>query len=372
MTRGHVPELDGIRGIAILLVLLFHFSLNASGPLANVLSCGWCGVDLFFVLSGCLITGILLESKGSDNYFRVFYARRALRILPLYFAAVAGIFFILLPAVRMLGKPGPWTAIPSSEQIWYWLHISNWRTAYGHFAGEPIGHFWSLSIEEQFYLAWPLVIFLCPSRYTLWVCITAFVACLGFRNLPEVQALQHQHPDFVYRITPARIDALAAGAAIAVAVRRPGFRQFAVKWARPGALIGVIAIAVLFAGIAAAGETGRTLMARFGYSLIALGFCGIVAYALTNSGASTIAPRLLRSKFLRSFGAYSYAIYVLHPLLAHFVRNGARKVFPGFLIPAAPVAIGVGLSYFAGWCSWHLLEKRFWAMKDRFKYRAAE
>ena len=151
-----IKELDGVRGIAILLVLLHHFEPPAGLPTAIVAGAylGWSGVDLIFVLSGFLITGILLDTRDSPNYFTTFYARRALRILPLYFLTTL-IYFRL--------EPNP-------LERWFWSHLSNWKSAFGQDV-PALSHFWSLAVEEQFYLVWPLVVILSPKRAMPRVCL---------------------------------------------------------------------------------------------------------------------------------------------------------------------------------------------------------
>src|SRR5688572_7114217 len=153
--RGHIPALDGLRGIAVLIVLGFHI-------FPNHVKFGWAGVDLFFVLSGFLITGILLESKGTPNYYRNYLAKRTLRIFPLYYFFLI-VFFIVFPLVGYSDSIYNYDYL-SSTQSWYWLYIQNWRIFFDpHYPGEDIiSHFWSLAIEEQFYIFWPLVIYLIP------------------------------------------------------------------------------------------------------------------------------------------------------------------------------------------------------------------
>src|SRR5579862_7894518 len=142
----HYPALDGLRGVAILSVMVEHLAprLLAGG--------GWVGVDLFFVLSGFLITGVLLDGKDDPHRGRTFYVRRALRIFPLYYATLALITFGPLAKALALG-------LSAQTLGWYWIYGTNWQIALGmaHIGG-PIAYFWSLAVEEQFYLIWPLII----------------------------------------------------------------------------------------------------------------------------------------------------------------------------------------------------------------------
>src|SRR4051812_26234940 len=157
---GHVPALDGIRGLAILLILAYHFTLGMTGRgiavrlIAKLTSTGWCGVDLFFVLSGFLITGILWNAKESPHRFRNYYVRRALRIFPLYYAAIA-IVFAALPFIAT--RVGGFEGIHGTG-AWLGLYGTNILVA---LRGQwfPLSHFWSLAVEEHFYLFWPAVVF---------------------------------------------------------------------------------------------------------------------------------------------------------------------------------------------------------------------
>jgi len=162
-----VPELDGLRGVAILMVLLFHFG----GPPINLctwlLSYGWAGVDLFFVLSGFLITTILLNTKDSPQYFSSFYGRRVLRIFPLYFMALALYFHVEMP---WLVSHKQATAVSVGDQLWCWFYLLNWHDVTAGINGN-LSHLWSLSIEEQFYLVWPLAIWRCSRKQVPVLCL---------------------------------------------------------------------------------------------------------------------------------------------------------------------------------------------------------
>ena len=162
-SRAHfagLQRIDGLRGIAIIGVLLFHLGSKLPALHLEFASrYGWAGVDLFFVISGFLITGILLDSIGSEHYFRNFYVRRVLRIWPLYFALLAFVFVLLpwiMPALRerIFSQCHPWQS--------YLVFAQNFFVR--DFGIGPVGVTWSLAIEEQFYLMWPLIILLFPRR----------------------------------------------------------------------------------------------------------------------------------------------------------------------------------------------------------------
>ena len=172
ISNPHIPALDGIRGLAILLVLLCHFPLYGDMQPTIFIDklfyamtrAGWCGVDLFFVLSGFLITGILYDAKGSRFFFRNFYMRRCLRIFPLYYGVLA-VFFVIVPFVLPLGRN---YELFLKDQAWYWSYLTNIKIA---IEGWPkfyaLAHFWSLAVEEQFYFVWPFVVFLWDEERSL-------------------------------------------------------------------------------------------------------------------------------------------------------------------------------------------------------------
>lgn len=170
LAATHFAALDGLRGCAVLAVVLLHATSSlqhpatiAGGAIKKLFSCGWIGVDLFFVLSGFLITGILVDAKGRPRYFRTFYWRRSLRILPLYYGLLV-VLFVIAPAVA--GPAWRAGALPSSGQAWYWLHLQNFVSLRNETAGY-LGNLWSLAIEEQFYLVWAPLILITDRRRAL-------------------------------------------------------------------------------------------------------------------------------------------------------------------------------------------------------------
>ena len=165
----YFPALDGIRGIAILMVLMHHAlmfgkmrsDLLFEKRLHKLLFSGWLGVDLFFVLSGFLITGILIDLKGNKDYFKNFYMRRVLRIFPIYYVFLL-LYFTLIPLFSYTVHDA---ILPFGEKLWYLLYGINIKYAFSGWAENvTIGHFWSLAVEEQFYLIWPLIIYLTPKK----------------------------------------------------------------------------------------------------------------------------------------------------------------------------------------------------------------
>ena len=175
-TRTHLPGLDGLRGTAIIAVLLCHYTLLMPKDrlLPGLLENGWAGVDLFFVLSGFLITGILFDARNRQHFFRNFYLRRILRIFPLYYA-----FLVILCIVLLMLHPRDGTQDLWHAQPWLWTYTVNiWLAHQQTWTAwtDMIGPLWSLSVEEQFYLVWPLVVFSLSQRHLMRVCVVIFVA----------------------------------------------------------------------------------------------------------------------------------------------------------------------------------------------------
>src|SRR6266480_4013997 len=213
---ARLPTLDGLRAIAILLVVPHNLNLMvAAGGLAHVfiaaLYRGWIGVQLFFVLSGFLITGILLDARDSPHYYRSFFVRRVLRIFPLYYATLI-VLLVLLPAWGLL--PASFKRDPMVE-LSLWAYFSNWYGAI-HQGPDAVSHFWSLAVEEQFYLLWPFVIHRRSAEWVMRLCFAIALAALALR----VAMLLTGTPG-VYTFLATRMDALALGASAAAAFRVP-------------------------------------------------------------------------------------------------------------------------------------------------------
>lgn len=206
-----ITALDGLRGIAILAVLEFHFAEGLTGlsraelAIYNFIRTGWLGVDLFFVLSGFLITGILTDARHTPRYFQNFYWRRAVRIFPPYYAFLLayGVFY---PLARHRPLDAPW---------WHWTYLTNVAVAL-HLPVGTTPHFWSLAVEEQFYLLWPLLIYLLPRRAAMRVCLGCIVGAPAIRIMLLLAGIGNPA---AYVLMPCRVDALAVGGWLALAQR---------------------------------------------------------------------------------------------------------------------------------------------------------
>ena len=384
------PRLDGLRGLAILLVMLYHTThygmvrTKLEAALTIVPSVGWSGVDLFFVLSGFLITGILLGARDGTSYYRVFYARRVLRIFPLYYATLA-FFLLVVPQLPFFAAVDHfWNPGASREQFWYWLFLSNVQAALsGAWHHQTLAISWSLAIEEHFYLLWPLVVRRASERRLLQICAVAIGAALLLRAALVAGGAS---PLAAYTLTPCRLDILATGAAIAILARRAGGLEAMARAARAVLPAGLALFVALQAWIRlgqpeATGYQAITrqvlmlnndpLMQTLGFSLLCAVYGALLVWVLTAPAASWRA-RCFERKWLRSFGRYSYAMYLFH----FFVAILAVNVFtPGnhpqqyVLAQLCFWLLAIGVSYALARASWLLLEAPALRLKRFFPYR---
>ena len=371
----YIPALDGIRAFAVLLVIPHNVDVLAGPypaalfPFVALMHAGWIGVQLFFVLSGFLITGNLLDTRGTGNYYSAFITRRALRILPLYFG-------VLLVALALL---------PLHNQIWLWTFLSNWTAPFGYTV-TGFSHFWSLAVEEQFYLLWPVAVAFCRPIQLLKVCGVLVVAALLTRLL---LMSTHASDDALYMFTPARMDALALGAAAAAAVRIATLRERLTK-ARSGlaaAALGTLLLdAILTRGYVFYDPNAQS----YGYTLLALGFALVIlvlalpasgcpashrwrfsGFPPLRSGWIAATARVLAWPPLRLVARYSYGMYVFHlPLHVYFTHKLLRGP------TTAPMAVAysalvVLLSFLLAAASYELYERRFLSLKARLMPKPA-
>jgi peptidoglycan/LPS O-acetylase OafA/YrhL len=367
----HLPALDGVRGLAILLVMCSHFfpgtAHNAAERVLRVLlSYGASGVDLFFVLSGFLITGILYDSLGDTHYFRKFYARRALRILPLYYGVLA--VYAIVGLVQHRSSHGELLSLALYMQNTSLIAVPIF--AYSGPLTLPLGHFWSLAIEEQFYLVWPLLVFLLRTRARLLALCAAFLLlCPIFRFL----AWQHGSSLFaVHTNTLYRADALLIGGALALLLRSRLHDRIlaAAPWLT--LLVFVLPLLWIFPLLSrpfshpplAFGELALS------YSLVPIGYFGLLGMTFS----STPVRSLFTVKPLRALGKYSYGLYVLHLILLSYFEKPLRDWLRQMDIPNFVAILLVGVSCFivsfcAAFLSYQLYERHFLRLKRFFDYR---
>lgn len=380
-----ILTLDGIRGIAIAMVMLFHFfgiyrlhfhfmaDLESLSTFESVVlkaaGAGWVGVDLFFVLSGFLITGILYDAKGPGRqYFRTFYARRALRILPVYY----GFLILLMVLLPVLGESAAQRSL-GGGLAWYGSFLSNIRDVFdpglrGDFLF--VGHIWSLAVEEQFYLVWPVFVFLFSRRTLLWICGMGAVCALALRVSFEMTDVP---PGLGFTLTPARMDALAVGAFIALSARSAGDFSSLLRWAPLAAALNGFAVVLL--GVVRGGFTPFDPWVRtVGLSGVAILFGAFVVLAIGQSPQSR-AHGVLANPALRWLGRYSYAAYLFHAPIANLLGRradfiGNTPTLFGTSLPgeAVFVVIAGSISLAVAWLSWRVWESQFLKLKRYFPY----
>jgi peptidoglycan/LPS O-acetylase OafA/YrhL len=368
-----IAALDGLRGIAIALVMVHHYAQSMpirSGfdrALAAVANSTWVGVDLFFVLSGFLITGILLDVKGRPASLRSFYARRALRIFPIYYLLLAVLYFVL-----------PWfghalRGAAAKQPAWFWLHGSNILTARAGWPDRPVAHLWSLSIEEHFYLVWPALVLWLRPRPLLLVLLATICGAAGLRVLLLRAGAS---PDAVFVLTPCRIDSLAMGGVLALALRDADLRP-RLLCASPWLWwLGCLACCLTLAGDAGLHWPAWSVAQHgLGYGLIALTFAGLHGVVLGDLPSHQRFERCLSAAPLRKLGQLSYGVYLYHLPLESLARTlglhpiqmaeRGRAAWPwvvAYMLGNAFVAILVA------WLSWHAIEARLLALKRHFAY----
>lgn len=362
-----IIELDGIRGLAILLVLLYHFVAVAipgdSGAVLRVtrqvLSKGWSGVDLFFVLSGFLIAGILIDNRQSSSYFKVFYIRRAFRIFPLYYLFLS--LFILL---QRFGPQSGWfsqnlfvNAFPNAP---YFVHLQNFYMALnGTFGNEYLAVTWSLAIEEHFYLLLPLLVRKTDGRKLPLLFIFFIMLTLIFR------AALGSGTYIGFVLTPWRLDALFIGALLAVATRTPSFMdrlRSRLGWVK---VLGVgLFVFILYS----------TLTEDLGSldHLVIFGCFYAIVILLTLVEKNSWLAILFRSPMLTKLGTVSYGIYLFHQLANGLLHDLIFSSTPEFSSAGTILVtlLAACVTYLFCRAIYQLIEKRFIALGHRQHYSA--
>jgi peptidoglycan/LPS O-acetylase OafA/YrhL len=345
------PDLDGLRGVAVILTIFLHYVSRSGyfpylGPtrVALFLDSFWSGVDIFFVLSGFLIGGIILDNDHADNFYRVFYLRRTLRILPVAFLTIA-FSYLVIPFFDLTVL---WhVQVPPYA---YLLFINNFWTANGLNAYPPLGPMWSLAIEEQFYLIAPAFILSVSPR-------ARNIALLSVLFISPILRMCELHYS-IWDFTIFRLDGFSAGMLVAVLLRDAHFEEFA---ARRLMTINASVVSVMIAALIFSISPGYSLRERvaFGISLNSLAAAGVILFLHLN-GNSLLSHALSRS-WLVAIGRLSYFMYLMHLpiLMCVWILPGPRPIQP-------LLAFGICLLY--AWASWRFLESKLIHFGKRFSY----
>lgn len=353
-----IPQLDGLRGVAIAMVVVFHYGgisavwmgvpkwVNIALTPAAV---GWSGVDLFFVLSGFLIGGILIDARESGNYFRVFYARRVCRIFPLYFAFLVPVFLISHFGRQTLWATPWWTCTTFSQNIWMAIHNDTGSVG--------TGITWSLAIEEQFYLLLPAVIYFVKPSQLPWVIGGGIVAAPVIRTGIFMANPHLTAPLLV--LLPCRMDSLLLGVATAHFLRQPGAWEFIHShrrhlWTVIELLTASCAVFLLHPTVT------YPPMMLVGYDCLALLFSCILVASLVDQRLG----RVLQAKWLIGLGGIAYGVYLIHMLTFNRVW---------FITGSHSALLVTGLSLvmtiLIAKMSWNWFEKPFVRLGHRMIYR---
>jgi peptidoglycan/LPS O-acetylase OafA/YrhL len=368
MRREHIPELDGVRGLACLLVIVLHVVI---APLP-VSPGSWFdlvrfrvqpfmsgGVDLFFILSGFLISGALMESKGSPNFFRTFWTRRIARIFPVYYlmigvslAARAAYDLNPIPVLHAL----TYLSLPEG---YYAIFSQNIVMALTKTSGNNIlGVTWSLAIEEQFYLVFPFLVFLFPRRWLVAAAVAVVVATPIIRSLVVLHINWHAG----YLFTIARMDALMLGVLLAAIVRHVPTLDIARRrqsWLNWLALILVLLQLADFWGTFAErwmysqdnGNITYLVLICIQYPLINLAMACLMLNIFTRESGPF--RWILRAKSLMAIGMISYGAYMYHQVVNYalwrwlFNSEPSHSGWYSAYVPALVLAITAVISWFS-------------------------
>jgi peptidoglycan/LPS O-acetylase OafA/YrhL len=359
--KQHYPALDGLRGTAILLIVLYHNFKPIDTPGSDLLTfLGWISVDLFFALSGFLITDILLKTAGRKDFLRNFYVRRILRIFPLYYLSLI-LFLYIVPWLHLHFD----VKYYSDNQAWLWGYLQNWLfVVKAQDQTNSLNHFWTLAVEEQFYLLWPLVILLFRKpKYLLIFISTLFVIVPMLRLWVWNKHFPGLHYFNLFTFT--RIDSICIGCIIALMQRVN--REFLKRFTLP-LIIFFSAVNIIFYLYNRHHQFTFPHLALVGYSSIAVMFGLVVNAAI--SGKTKLINLVFNTRILKFFGKISYGFYIFHwpvylllyPDLIVWMNGMAIGWLSEFVVSLLVSMAAIAIS----WLSFKYYESFFLKLKDKF------
>jgi peptidoglycan/LPS O-acetylase OafA/YrhL len=361
-SKQHLPALDGVRAIAILMVIACHSALGPAGTTwaesatLRVAGLGWAGVDLFFVLSGFLITGILMDARESPRALRNFYARRVLRIVPVYIAFV--LFSIWLAPIVGSSNAAE-SALLQRTQLWYWTYSQNILIALHDWSasGYPTQHLWSLAVEEQFYLVWPLAaLFMSPATLR-----RTAVACIAAAEICRIAFLFHStYGPANYVLLPTRMDTLAAGALLACVYRDPESWK---RMLRSRKALTLAALVLLLINLVCRHTIDNQAALEQAIVYPALVAIGAVMVASAAAGSVWMSSAALRFIARISYGMYVWHLVVRRLILAHVSLPDAGSPHGWWLYYGVVAGGTLGGTIVLALVSWYAIEQPILKLK---------
>ena len=329
----------------------------------------WTGVDLFFVLSGFLIGGILLRARKSRNYFQVFYLRRFLRIVPIYFTCLVVAFAIMWAAGNYGSQRFEWMSAHQLPQWPYWIFLQNiWMVKENTLGALAVGVTWSLSVEEQFYLSLPFIVRVFEKSRLLVTCGIVFAPLLRI----TAQAIWPANVNSYFVLMPCRADALLLGVMAAMAMEDQSAREWIARhrnvFLRMIWILGAVAVALC----AKSPGLHDRLISTVGYTWMAVLYTIILVYGI--NFRESYLGEFLRMRWLRWLGTIAYGTYLFHMLVLGTVFGVIERREPSvasltdLMLVVMALAVTLGLC----WTSWNFFEKRLLGMGHRTEYEFVE
>jgi peptidoglycan/LPS O-acetylase OafA/YrhL len=365
-----LDELDGIRGLAITMVVLCHTIIalwsDDLGPVGDAFEWMFAsGVDLFFVLSGFLISGILLDARGKSGVFKSFYMRRVLRIIPLYYSVLIFYGVILqtfFPEGHGFG--GPWLTHP----IGNFLFFANFQSFIeGVLPLSPNSATWSLAVEEHFYLIWPALVLLTAPKKYVPICVSVFIFALLVRY---ILVFNGANDNQILIFTFARMDCFAIGGLLAYAFRDEELWGRVSKLFPVGVILG-LGLSCIAYPIMSASEDLKRIIQPLEYTFACIGFASLIGFVLKKPMTM---KGVFRSRILMSFGRYSYGIYLtnLGVIYGLILLMGDPVSLLGIVAPFVFVPLVFTACWVVGKLLFHSIEQPFLLYKVHFPYGQTE